>query len=271
MNVTIDENLKGKELFDFLIQNKSLLIAEKKLNFKRGDGFCYTKSLVNNKGDVVKANMPVSDDVNTIDVSAVINTTNWFDSHKDVHIPGLWKKSLSENKDLYLLQEHEMSFKGIITDQVDAYTQRLSWKSLGLDIEGYTEALIFDSTIAKSRNAFMFGEYKAGHVKNHSVGMRYVNITLAINSDREDFKEEFAEWNKYYDSIANKAEVDEAGYFWAVKEAKVIEGSAVPIGSNRMTPTRNVSTKQQPDPSTDDLPQAFDWSNALKQTTFIKI
>ncbi|HPZ10702.1 MAG TPA: hypothetical protein PL110_21610, partial [Candidatus Eremiobacteraeota bacterium] len=30
---------------------------------------------------------------------------------------------------------------------------------------------------------------------------------------------------------------DERGYFWVVKEAKIIEGSAVVMGSNSATPT----------------------------------
>jgi hypothetical protein len=48
-----------------------------------------------------------------------------MDSHKDVHLPGIWKKTLQENKDLYLLEEHKFLFQGIITDQVKAYTQLL--------------------------------------------------------------------------------------------------------------------------------------------------
>jgi hypothetical protein len=41
--------------------------------------------------------------------------------------------------------------------------------------------------------------------------------------------------------IANKSAADEKGYFWAVTEAKLIEISAVVIGSNRITPTQSVT------------------------------
>jgi hypothetical protein len=44
-----------------------------------------------------------------------------------------------------------MSFANI-SDNVNA---RLSWKSLGFDLEGETEALIFDAEISKNRK-FMF-------------------------------------------------------------------------------------------------------------------
>jgi hypothetical protein len=255
MKIEIDPLLQGKSLYDYLTANKSILIAQKKYELKRADGICYTKMLLNDKGETIKANVPAMEKTDNIEVTSVINSCLWYDSHGDVHLTGLWKKSLSENKDILLLQEHDMSFKGIITDEVDAYTQSIAWKALGVDKEGTTECLIFKSDISRNRNAYMFGEYQKGHVKNHSVGMRYVKIELAIND--EDYKEEFAAWNKYIDQIANKETAEEAGYFWAVKEAKVVEGSAVPLGSNSKTPVLNVSdsTKQQPEPSTVELPQ----------------
>ena len=113
----------------------------------------------------------------------------------------------------------------------------MTWKSLGLPYDGTTEALIFESTIEKKRNEFMLNQYANGWVKNHSVGMRYVQLDLAINSEAEWNKEEKDLWDKFYPVIANKETADERGYFWVVKEAKIIEGSAVVMGSNSATPT----------------------------------
>lgn len=272
--ILVPDDLTGRELFKFLKANKSILKAQKKYEVKHADAVSYSKMVVTQKGDAVKANLPVSDDPNPneIQVLSVINTTNWLDSHGDVHIPGLWKKSLAENKDLYLLQEHNMSFKGIITDKVTAFTQKLTWASLGINEQGSTEALLFDSTIPKNRNEYMFGEYQNGHVKNHSVGMRYVNMVMAVNEPEDKyFREEYDAWEKFLPMIINKDIAEERGYFWAVLEAKAIEGSAVPIGSNRVTPTLNVSnsTKQQPVYATDDLPQEFDVIKAIQQTQFV--
>ena len=81
----------------------------------------------------------------------------------------------------------------------------------------------------------MFERYKNKKVKNHSVGMQYVKLMLAINSD--DYPTEKEIWDKYYPAIANKKAADDAGFFWAIKEAKALEGSAVPLGSNFATPT----------------------------------
>lgn len=247
-NLLIPDDLKGKELFKFLKENKSALIAQKKYEIKKADAITLANRFVNKKGEVVKGNNPVTEDVNVLNTSLVINTTNWLDSHSDVHFPGIWKKSLSENKGLYLLQEHSMTFKGIITDNLVAFTKKVTWKSLGLDIPGSTEALIFDATISKARNEYMFGEYKQGFVKNHSVGMRYVKMDMAINDDSKWYIEEKEVWDKWIDDIANKDDAEEQGYFWAITEAKVVEGSAVPIGSNIMTPTleNNMGTGKEP-------------------------
>lgn len=270
-NLVIPDNLKGKDLYKFLTANKSTLIAQKKFQPKFGDPFALTKLYVDKKGNIVKAAVPPDpEQTDVIEVVAIINTTMWMDSHDDVHIDGLWKKSLQENRMIYHLQEHKMTFQGIITDEVNAYTRIYKWSDLGVEAEGNTEALVFESRISKNRNPYMFDQYKLGHVKNHSVGMQYVRLELAIND--EDYKEEFAVWSKYIDDIANKDEVTEQGYFWAIKEAKVIEGSAVPIGSNIITPTQSVSssksTENQPPVGTETPPQpkGVDWE---KMASFI--
>jgi len=68
--------------------------------------------------------------------------------------------------------------------------------------------------------------------------MRYVSLKMAINDDR--YEAEKATWDKYIDMVANKEEAELQGYFWAVTEAKVIEGSPVLKGSNYATPTQRV-------------------------------
>lgn len=105
---------------------------------------------------------------------------------------------------------------------------------------GNTQALIFESILRKSRNEYMFEQYRDGHVKNHSVGMRYHDIVLCIND--EDYGAEFEAWNKYYPMVANKSAADDKEWMWVVKQAAAIEGSAVPIGSNTATPTTSVQS-----------------------------
>jgi hypothetical protein len=194
-------------------------------------------------------------ELSVVPVKAVINTTNIIDSHMDCHIPGLWKKTLSESTLLYWLQEHEMEFKYIIADSIadglKASSEMLTWSDIGYQYKGQTEALIFSANISKSRNEFMFNQYLKGYVHNHSVGMRYVKLYLCLDSEQPEHAAEKENWNKYYPEVVNKEVADEYGYFWAVTEAKVIEGSAVVKGSNQATPTLEVGQAKHIEPSVD--------------------
>lgn len=236
--------MKNKEHIAFLIDNKDIHIAQKKAETKKADGFTYFT--VNNQLKTLKTDISQIDLTNTnaLSVKAIINTTNVMDSHDDVHIPGLWTKTLNESKNILHLQEHQNSFENIIAsgNDLNAYTKYYDWKDLGYDYEGQTQALEFDSNVKKNRNKYMFEQYANGYVVNHSVGMKYVKIFLAVNE--ENYPDEYQTWNRYIDSIVNRELAEEKGYFYAVTEAKLIEGSAVPIGSNHITPTRSVTPKE---------------------------
>lgn len=241
----------NEQAFKFLKDNKSTLIAEKKYFGKEGEPVSYLCPLFDVKSASFKANIPSEEFLSKeeLTVKVAINTTNLLDSHSDVHMPGLWKKSLKESgKSVLHLQEHINGFAGIIADGMDgevkAYTEVVTWKDLGFKYEGSTEMLAFESTVKKARNEFMFEQYAKKYVKNHSVGMQYVKMFLCINSEEKYYREEKDNWDTYYPKVANKDAADERGYFWAVTEAKVIEGSAVPRGSNFATPT--IDMKSEP-------------------------
>lgn len=229
-----------KELYDFLVKNESTLIAQKKQMYKEADGFGFfsftidksetEKGLVLNKADLLSKDELI--------VKAVINTTNVIDSHLDLHVSGLWNKSLKENRLIMHVQEHKSNeFSKIISDGDDlkAFAHTYTWVQLGYEFEGSTQALVFESKVKKERNPYMFEQYAKGRVKNHSVGMRYVTIKMCIND--EDYPTAKSNWDNFYPLAINKEVADQYGYFWAVTEAKVIEGSAVPLGSNSLTPT----------------------------------
>jgi hypothetical protein len=253
--ITIPADIKStKELHKFLKDNIGILVAEKKSAVKHADAITMaaanlisSKYFVDTKGQLNKTLdgapvPPAQEGPETVLVA--INTTNWMDSHGDVHIPGIWNKSLGENKNQIHLQEHSMTFKSVISDQSKGYTQTMAWKDLGLDMPGNTEVLIF-STPFTGRNPYMEDQYRKGFVTNHSVGMVYVKLKLAINEpDEEYYKEEYANWVQYSPMIANLADAEAQGFFWAVLEAKVIEGSAVVKGSNSITPTIGFKSAQ---------------------------
>lgn len=253
-----------EDLFKELIANEKTIIAQKKGINKEADSTIYGVEIEKQKIYANKADGNNNEDASKLKAKVVINTTGIYDSHGDVHIKGLWKKTLSEAKNILLLQEHKMTFDHIISDIVTASAKTINWKTLGFDYEGSTQALVFEAEIDKERNEYMFKQYSKGYVKEHSVGMRYVKIEMAINSEEkwsEDYKEV---WDKYYDEIVNKEDVDANGYFWAVTEAKVVEGSAVVKGSNFATPTISVEAVKDTSIDKEDEPTIVTQSKRRK-------
>jgi hypothetical protein len=249
-----DRQFESKEeLFKALKENKKELISLKKSIEKRADSISYVSNEIK-VNTTNKEDMQGVQDMNKLQVKVIINTTNFVDSHNDLHVNGIWNKSVSDNanKGFLHLQEHDRDFNKVISDNAKGSVESITWKSLGFPYNGKTEALVFDSTIEKERNEFMFKQYAKGWVKNHSVGMRYVKIDLAVNSESEYDKEEKAMWDKYYPVVANKEIADERGFFWVVSEAKIIEGSAVVMGSNSATPTLSVENKTEAEEITSD-------------------
>lgn len=247
-----------EECFKWLRENHDKLIAQKKAVMKEADAMGLSIYHVDQKGELIEAsksftaNKELLTEKKPIRVKAIINTTNLFDSHKDVHFPKLWNKSLKESKLWSLVKEHNFTFDGTISDEVKAYVQTFTWKELGYNMEGETQALVFDAVIYPDDPTGMYERYVKGIVRNHSVGMRYVKILFCMNSENESDYQYKVNYDKYINEIANKEEAEECGYFWAVLEAKVIEGSAVKRGSNPFTPThevtevKNISEDSQP-------------------------
>ncbi len=232
----------NKELYGFLVENKEALIAQKCSAIKFADGFESGLVVVNNSFSNKSAEGGAATEVL---IKAVINTTGIMDSHSDVHVKGLWNKSLKENKRLMHLQEHKSNeFNKIIASGNDlkAYVKDYTWKELGYNAEGSTEALVFESTVKEARNPYMFNQYKNGYVDNHSVGMQYVKLNLAVNDP--DYEKEKSLFDQHIENIANKDAAEKQGYFWVVTEAKAIEGSAVPNGSNPITPTISIGKSE---------------------------
>src|SRR5680860_306838 len=108
-----------EELFKALRENKTTLISAKKTITKHADAIIYHIGVENSKGETVKADTDTVTDTKNIKAELVINTTNILDSHNDVHLKGIWKKSVKEKKNTLLLQEHKMTFDHIISDDVD--------------------------------------------------------------------------------------------------------------------------------------------------------
>lgn len=262
-----DKTFSTKEkAFKFLCENKKLIIAQKKAMIKEADSLPYFGTIEAEKEVIKAVNYETLKDSKFIKVVAVSNACNYYDSHGDVSIKGSWNRTAKNTKDGFHLQEHQMKFDKMISNNVKFTVENKTWKELGFDYEGETECLVMYSEVDKEDNEYMFKQYIKGKVKNHSAGLRYVDVEFAINSEADWAKEEKAVWDKYYSSIINKEDVDERGYFLAVKEQKIIENSAVLKGSNPATPTISVESADGTSNKTDS--SSTDTSTSEQRTVF---
>lgn len=255
--IVIDENLKGKELYKFLVENKTALIAQKKAFPKKTDNIGGLPSFYQAKGpEAVKTSIgEIPEDANVLSTEIVANAAMWFDSQRDVLLTDCWKKTIKDGNGRLHLKDHTHEMDAEVGDVTNIYAKNLSLTELGLNKSGTTQCLVYASDVRKEYDPKTFSKYKRGRVKQHSIGLQYVKIDLAINDP--DSEKEYTLWNKYIDQIINKEEAEEIGFFWAVSEIKLIEVSAVIAGANRLTPTLWVGAKTsegEPDEDTHDEP-----------------
>lgn len=182
---------------------------------------------------------------NMILVKSVINTTNIIDSHLDLHMPKIWNKTVKDNPYSYHLKQHEAKFESVISNKAKSYNEKSNFNELGLNIDFETIININEFILQKSKMPFMFDSYIDGDVKQHSIGMIYVNMDLAYYD--EDSEKQMDYFNRMKANAVNPEVADEFGFFWVVNEAKKREGSAVVFGSNSITPTLYVKNYEPPE------------------------
>ena len=246
------QDLTKAELFKYLKANKVALVAEKKLGIKFTDAISIKPVVASRevKTEAVKADgeaSPSEVPKDTLDVTVVCNTANFCDSHMDVLTAGSYKESIElKGTSIPHIADHRQSSTSHVGDVTAVYMKELPLRELGLDQEGNTVALLMDTTIRKDYNEDVFKFYKNGKINQHSIGLRYQELKLALNSKVEDDKEEYAVWEEHYPNIVNKDLVDARGYFWAVTKVDVIENSCVLFGANSLTPTLSVKSEIVP-------------------------
>lgn len=237
----------NKEFFAYLIKNRQEIIALKKSAVKFAAPV-YTLSARVYAEKIITTSNQDNEAKGVIKRTVIGNTYGWMDNHDDVHIPGIFTKSITENKNIMHLHDHIYQLTAKVGSPIKIYELNYSWSALGIDKAGYTTCLMMDSEIKKAYNEIIYDSYAKGEIDQHSVGMMYVKLFLCIND--EEHKEDFANWNNYIGFVANREKAEEQGYFWAVTEAKLREISCVIEGSNELTPT--IEIEREPDKPTPD-------------------
>lgn len=229
-----------EELFAALRLNAEKIIALKKLDIHKSyfKGYPADGFLAKDLAEAAKVGPHMKDGY----IYPIINTTRYMDSHDDVHLDGLWDRSVKEQQGkLYYVADHKIMIDSIIAwpSDVSAMVKSIPWSFVGKDYAGNTEALIYEIGKDKIVHAVAKNIIDEKRPVQNSVRMQYVTIHLGMNSPAKEnikFKEYY---DKHINSIANKEVAEEQGYFFGVEEAKIIkEGSMVVLGSNDATTVR---------------------------------
>lgn len=227
------------DVFAELRKNAEKIIALKKAetqkSFEKGS---ITGFITDLKNEALKVGPQMKDGF----IYPVINTTNYLDSHDDVHFPGIWKRTVSDQAGkIHYVTDHELKVCSIIAwpADVNMMLKSVPWSFVGKDYPGNTEALIFEINRDVITDEDVIDIITKKRPVQNSVRMQYVTIKLAMNSDHKDDITYKTYWDAKIDEIANKDVAIEQGYFFGVEEAKIInEGSMVIKGSNDATPIR---------------------------------
>lgn len=189
-----------------------------------------------------------------------VNSTKILDSHDDLHLNGIWNKTVKEQQGKNaLVLDHEVKVLSTVVrkEHIEMLTAKIPFASIGKGYSGETEVLVYKFLKTQVKNEIAREWLESGDDIEASVRMQYVKIEFCMNSDEEEDKEAKKNFDKYYPQIANKEDFDEILYFFAVTEAKnIMESSLVHAGSNGATgmignksiePSHNDTQKIEPE------------------------
>lgn len=184
-----------------------------------------------------------------------VNTTRILDSHDDLHIDGIWNKSIKEQQfKNYLIADHDLEIGKVIVkkEYVEIFVAKIPFALLGKDYDGETQALIYK--VPKDKIIYPVAKewLESGDDIEASVRMQYVSLFLAMDSNSPEDAASKKNYDDYIDTIANKKDFEYIPYFFGIKEAKnVRESSLVVFGSNSTTGT--ITNNKQAEKSLEEI------------------
>jgi len=231
-----DKQFATKEdLFADLRKSYNDLIAFKKADIQKS----YLKG-----SSVTCRVLKESDNVKALNIDPAyyyiaVNTTWILDSHEDLHVDGIWNKSVKEQQGQnYLVADHQLTIDNTIVrkEHVEMLIVDMPFALLGQPYAGDTQVLVYkvakDKVIHEKAKAWL----ESGDAIEASVRMQYVTILFAMDSNDPEDVTLKKNYDNYIGKIANKDEFEYIPYFFIIQEAKnVRESSLVVFGSNPVT------------------------------------
>lgn len=168
-----------------------------------------------------------------------VNTTWILDSHEDLHVDGIWNKSVNEQQGQnYLVCDHELTIDDTVVrkEHVEMLIVDMPFALLGKSYPGNTQVLVYkvpkDKVVHDKAKAWL----ESGDDIEASVRMQYVTILFAMDSNDPEDATLKKNYDNYIGKIANKDDFEYIPYFFIIIEAKnVRESSLVIAGSNPAT------------------------------------
>ena len=170
------------QLFSELKKNENQIISLKKATIYKSA----------EKGQFATGNLHLVETKAAIDgmksgyVYPIVNTTNYYDSHGDVHFPGIWNKTVKDQSGrIHYVLDHELKVNNVVVwpEDVGLLLKSVTWSVVGKEYPGMTEALVLELPEDKIKNADAKQVFAEKRSVQGSVRMQYVTIKLGINSD----------------------------------------------------------------------------------------
>lgn len=236
------------ELFEALKSHEQDILALKKANiFKSIDknpfGLKFISPSHAGITDSEKAALKTEDGY----IYAVISTTNYLDSHGDVHFKGCFNQTVKNQQgSVYYITDHLLSFNNIIAypKDIEMIVADIPWGLVGKDYNGTTNALIFKIAEENVRKDVLeaIKENKASF--ENSIRMRYIKARLALNSSAKEDAAYKAYWDSKINEIANKEDAEKQGYFFGVEELSIYKEGSLVIGGGSNDATSVIVPKK---------------------------
>lgn len=226
-----------------LLKNQKAIIAEKKKAAKRSHAaFVH----VSRQNPVAYKMQGPGKEGEYLNVKVVGNMCNYIDDENDMVLENAFGSTFDNPKAIKMLHDHSIEVTGMIGTTEKIYYESFdAAKFWPTTTKRECKGLVIEGKVRKDYNYKVFKMYENGDINQHSVSFYYDDVKLAVKTDDPEFSENFENWNKYLSLAINPEVAEQAGYFYVVEKAVLMENSAVLWGSNNATPTLQV-TKPEP-------------------------
>jgi len=169
-------------------------------------------------------------DLKTRIVTGFYNSCFYFDSDKDVSLPGCLTKSINERGPKSAAVQKIKHLKDHDWTQIPGKIQVLEEKTIDGITGCYFETKMVDTTLGND----VLINYQEKVYDNHSFGFQYI--------DGEKLDASHPDWDKMIAQLINPQDAKDCGYMYVWKEYRMYEGSTVAFGANALTPYLGVKS-----------------------------